>query len=589
MSERRRRARPAGSPEAAPKRAGEVGTGALLGGPVSTTAEAALGESRSMPKALEDALAESRRESRRAERVDRVRAGWTEALLELLRLPSTTETEIIAFAVESLATLTQSKLCFVGLVDDSEASMSGHVWSKSAMAECAVAGGEPIRFDVVGGGLWMAPISQHRVVVVNDYAAANPLKKGCPEGHVPLTRFLGVPLIRDGRTVLIAGLANKVEQFGELDQDETSLFLEGLWGVLSRNRAENATRQSNELLTAFLRRSPIYAFINAVTPTESRVLYASDNFQQMIGSPGGELTGKTMPELFPADLAAKMTADDWAVASSGEVLEVDEEFGGRSYSSIKFPIAHEGRTLLAGYTIDVTERKAAEVERARLASAIETVAGEAALDERDRLSRELHDGLAQELWLAKLKAGRLATMLRRQPEAAALVEDLTAAVDSGLADARRAVRTLRSGKTAARLSLTAVLRDDVEDFSDRFGLPVELLCGGDLPALPARTQAEILRIVHEALTNVRRHADATLVRVRVDAIEGGVSLVVRDNGHGFVPARVRRDRLGLASMRERAALVGGSLVVDTSPSDGTTVTLSVPIPPRGGTAAGAPR
>jgi signal transduction histidine kinase len=71
------------------------------------------------------------------------------------------------------------------------------------------------------------------------------------------------------------------------------------------------------------------------------------------------LTGKTMADLFPAEFAAKITADDWAVVSNGEVLKLDEELNGRSYISIKFPIRQGEKTLLAGYTIDVTEQKAA--------------------------------------------------------------------------------------------------------------------------------------------------------------------------------------------------------------------------------------
>jgi PAS domain S-box-containing protein len=130
--------------------------------------------------------------------------------------------------------------------------------------------------------------------------------------------------------------------------------------VTERTRAEEALRETNELFSLFMRHSPIYAYIKTVTPTESRVLQASDNYQQMIGLSSAEMVGRTMAELFPADLAAGMTADDWAVAATGHVLTVEEQLNGRSYTSIKFPIVQGDRTLLAGYTIDVTERLAAE-------------------------------------------------------------------------------------------------------------------------------------------------------------------------------------------------------------------------------------
>jgi two-component system cell cycle sensor histidine kinase/response regulator CckA len=124
-----------------------------------------------------------------------------------------------------------------------------------------------------------------------------------------------------------------------------------------RQRAEEALRESQELLS---RHSPVYTYVKAVTRTESRILQASDNYPQMIGIPGRDAVGKTMAELFPAEFAAKITADDWAVISGGKVLELEEEFDGRSYTSIKFPIIQGDKTLLAGYTYDITERKQME-------------------------------------------------------------------------------------------------------------------------------------------------------------------------------------------------------------------------------------
>jgi two-component system cell cycle sensor histidine kinase/response regulator CckA len=126
--------------------------------------------------------------------------------------------------------------------------------------------------------------------------------------------------------------------------------------------AQEKLRESNELLSQFVRNSPIHAYIKAVTPTESRVLQASDSFQQMVGLSGAEMLGKTMGELLPPELAAKMTADDWSVAATGQVLRRDEELNGRSYETIKFPVVLGDRTFLAGYTTDITERKRAEAE-----------------------------------------------------------------------------------------------------------------------------------------------------------------------------------------------------------------------------------
>ena len=125
------------------------------------------------------------------------------------------------------------------------------------------------------------------------------------------------------------------------------------------SETERALRESNALFSQFMRHSPIYAYIKEVTPTQSLILETSENFQQMTGIPVHDMIGKTMEELFPAEFAAKLTADDRAVVSGGKVLTFEEELNGRSYTAIKFPIVNEDKALVAGYTIDITERRQA--------------------------------------------------------------------------------------------------------------------------------------------------------------------------------------------------------------------------------------
>ena len=135
--------------------------------------------------------------------------------------------------------------------------------------------------------------------------------------------------------------------------------------ITGMKRAEEELRATSQLLTLFIKHSPIYAYIKEVRPNESRTLFASDNFQEMLGVSAAEMIGKPMRELFPPEFADKITADDWLVVSQGMIVHLDEELGGRHYTTIKFPIRLEERHLLAGYTIDITERKRAEEELRR--------------------------------------------------------------------------------------------------------------------------------------------------------------------------------------------------------------------------------
>jgi len=206
----------------------------------------------------------------------------------------------------------------------------------------------------------------------------------------------------------------------------------------------------------------------------------------------------------------------------------------------------------------------------------------AAFEERARLSRELHDGLTQDLWLAKIQLSKLVAAPGLEPETARLSRVAMEAVDAALADARQAVAALRGGPTQPRAPLCTVLQRVVDEWSDRYGIPAELACDSIPAGMHHRTSAEVVRIVEEALSNAGRHADPTLVRVEAQ-VESDVLLVtVRDNGRGFETHAVAPGRFGLASMHERAELIGGSLAVDSEPLDGTRLSLRVPLVSAGG-------
>ena len=125
-------------------------------------------------------------------------------------------------------------------------------------------------------------------------------------------------------------------------------------------------------------------------------------------------------------------------------------------------------------------------------------------------------------------------------------------------------------------SFAEILRRYVADFADRFGLRPEVQIDGAVPALSPRVEAELLRIAQEALNNVRKHADATTVWLRLISTDGGVTLTVTDNGRGFDVDRVGRGGFGLRGMHERTDIIGGRLELDSRPSDGTSISVTVP-------------
>jgi len=211
----------------------------------------------------------------------------------------------------------------------------------------------------------------------------------------------------------------------------------------------------------------------------------------------------------------------------------------------------------------------AALDRMRLSEA-----ERATLEERTRLARELHDGLAQDLWFAKLKHERLVAFVPE--EQLPLAGEVTQALDSAISEARQAVLTMRAGDDRDR-GLDEHISRVVEDFAGRSGVRTDYSAADLPPALPPRTQVEVLRVLQEALTNVGKHADATVVRVSAQVDDGLFELDIVDNGRGFRPEETSGDGLGVQGMKERARLMGGDLRVISEPSGGTSVHLSVPI------------
>jgi signal transduction histidine kinase len=233
--------------------------------------------------------------------------------------------------------------------------------------------------------------------------------------------------------------------------------------------------------------------------------------------------------------------------------------------------------LQAGTRRDLQALRAANARLRFLASA---EADRSAIAERARLARELHDGIAQDLWTAKLELDRLGTELGDPPQPVAIQLDRArGAVEAARSEAQDAVHALRSGFDAG-LSLQEELPRRLDAFTARTGYPLDLELD-ERVVLRGITATETLRVIDEALHNVEKHADATRIRVRAVQDGDAVHVSVEDNGRGFTPS----DGLpghGLLGMRERASLLGGRLEVRSAPGDGTRVELLVPA---GGAAA----
>lgn len=162
-----------------------------------------------------------------------------DALLALSQMTGASFQEVTDFALEQAVALTKSQIGYLALVNEDESVLTMHSWSKSAMALCRIVD-KPIVYPVHMTGLWGEAVRQRRPIITNDYHAPNPLKKGCPEGHVPVRRHMNVPVFSGDRIVAVAGVGNKEEPYDDSDVRQLTLLIEGMWKLIERHRTQRA-------------------------------------------------------------------------------------------------------------------------------------------------------------------------------------------------------------------------------------------------------------------------------------------------------------------------------------------------------------
>lgn len=200
--------------------------------------------------------------------------------------------------------------------------------------------------------------------------------------------------------------------------------------------------------------------------------------------------------------------------------------------------------------------------------------------ERARLSREIHDSVAQGLTSINLLLLAADQEWESRPaDARGHVDQAAAMARSSLDEARRVVRDLAPAELAGGSALVTAVRQVADDVADTTGLAVPVHVHGDPHEVGGRVATAVVRTLRGALANVAEHAGATTAVVSLTFYEGAVALDVRDDGTGFDPADLKDEAdglrgRGLAGMRARARLLGGDLVIESAPGEGTVVAVS---------------
>jgi len=205
---------------------------------------------------------------------------------------------------------------------------------------------------------------------------------------------------------------------------------------------------------------------------------------------------------------------------------------------------------------------------------------EAIIEERRRIAREIHDGVAQSLSYLNLKTKQVSDSVSSQNLVKAITElgEIREVVQDTYEDIRESIDQL-SAETRS-LSLIPALRNYTKEFGNNNSVQVKFNAPRAFPQLSPVADLQLLRIVQEALTNIRRHALASEIEVKLGNSEQTVEMMVKDNGQGFILSDLEKSPPGyhgLNIIKERAEGLGGSLTISTIPDEGTEIMGSLPI------------
>jgi PAS domain S-box-containing protein len=382
---------------------------------------------------------------------------------------------------------------------------------------------------------------------------------------------------------------------GERDENgEIFRTLAVLIDVTERNRAIEALRIAKEELSSYSRdlekqvsiRTREITNILKYTPDvvyvkdrNGRYTLVNSRFEELFGVSHEEVRGRTDYEIVAKEVADEFRKNDLQVLEQGKSMQVEEQVkhngGIHTYLSVKFPVYDDAGNVngVCGISTDITAVKKAQDQLRRLSGRIMASQEK----ERTAIARELHDELGQVLTALRMDAVWMQERLKdsdaRIAERALTMCDL---IDKTIKDVRSIAIRLRPG-VLDDLGLVDALEWLTGDFENRSGITC-VFEHRDVPELNETVSTAAYRICQEALTNVARYAEAGRVSVILIAEKGELSLSVRDDGKGFNASDLAGfEGVGLAGMRERAALAGGNLEVMSEKGRGCYVLFKVRI------------
>jgi len=510
------------------------------------------------------------------------------SLVSILQHESNTVQDFVDYALNEAIALTESKIGYIYFYDEERREFTLNTWSRDVMKECTIQEAQTV-YSLEKTGIWGEAVRQRRPIVVNDFSAPHPLKKGYPEGHAALRKYATVPVVSSGQIVAVVGVANKESDYTDTDVLQLTLLMDSVWKEVERKQTQEKVRQFTERLEHAMSAGSL-AWWQMALPS-GKVVF-DDRKAAMLGfSPSDFVRYMDFTALLhPDDLEKAMQAMRDHLEGSAERYEVEyrirtssgEYRWFRDVGGITERDSAGKPSLVTGIVVDITGLKDAEERLAESNRSLRDLAARldvAREEERASVAWELHDEVAQALSIIRLDITSCSAQL--PPDARAQTEStmdrIVGLLDATIGRLRRLYTDLVP-VMLEDLGLAAAIEWQSEQFAGETEVAVRVERVEDLKLRDERTTLGMFRILQELLEHVSAHPGTTRVTVDLEREDGHAVLRVTDDGDGFAGEECEEScAMVLAGVRERARFWGGEVAVSSIPSKGTVVKVTAPL------------
>lgn len=295
-----------------------------------------------------------------------------QSLVRILQHQTRSAQEFLDYALNEIIQITESELGYIYFYSEEKKEFSLNTWSKKVMDQCSVTSRQTM-YSLERTGIWGEAVRQRKEIIINDFGAPHPLKKGYPDGHVPLRNFLTVPIFSGSQIVAVAGVANKKGDYSNDDMLQMQLLMNSVWKEVESKRSLQAWEASEERFRIAQELSPDgFTILHPLRNDEGEVtdfswVYENQAAARINGTNPEEVKGKRLLDFFPAHRESPVFETYIRAAATGVTQVIEEAYAGNIIAKplwLRIVVERMGEDI-AIMAIDITEQRE-NTERLRM-------------------------------------------------------------------------------------------------------------------------------------------------------------------------------------------------------------------------------